>query len=89
MLSIIDRDKIISFQNKTFVQERETLQYAKRIVREKKVSITCALRELVNWAIDKKLKLEAVRYKRDGLPINIITNFEELLKNEDIKERAW
>ena len=36
-----------------------------------------------------KMKLEEVRVKRNGLPVNTITNLGDLIKNEHIEDRKW
>ena len=89
MLSIVDKDKMISFENKTFIKPEEIRQCVRKIVEEKGVSTSCALRTLVNWAIDKKVETTPIYYKRGGVPVNKFMNFEELLKNEVIEDRKW
>ena len=89
MLSIVDKDKMISFENKTFIKPEEIRQCVRKIVEEKDVSVSCALRTLVNWAIDKKVETAPIYYKRSGVPVNKFVNFEELLKNEVIEDRKW
>ena len=79
MLTLGERDKIISFLNRTKVPKGDIKLYTKPVMETFGVNFEQALKKLINWAIDKKLELETVKVRKDGTIVNKITNLDSLL----------
>ena len=80
MLTLGERDKIISFMNRTKVPKEDVKKYVHPIMKAYSLNLEQSLKKLINWAIDKKFEYELVREKKDGTKYNRIINLETLIE---------
>lgn len=74
------RDKIKSFMNRTKVRYTELPYYICEVMEGLNLDKEDALRKMINWAIDKKIKVSPIRVRCNGVEINKIENITELVQ---------